>query len=85
MDFKDKKTSVMKLVDLLETHELLMEKCPEVIEIIENLYLEIEKNQIIEAYRDGRSDQFSKVPRFYNRNALYYYNEKYQNEDSIKE
>lgn len=77
MNFNDNKTSVMKLVDLLKTHELLMEKCPEVIEIIENLYIDIEKNQIIEAYRDGRSDQFSKVARFYNRNAMFYYNEKY--------
>ena len=77
MNFNDKKTSMMKLVDILKTHELLMEKCPEVIEIIENLYVDIERQQIIEAYRDGRSDQFSKVPQFYNRNAMYYYNEKY--------
>jgi hypothetical protein len=38
---------------------------------------EKEKEQIIDAYRDGRSDQHSKVPRFYNRNAIYYYNETY--------
>ena len=38
---------------------------------------EMEKEQIIDAYRDGRSDQHSKVPRFYNRNAIYYYNETY--------
>jgi hypothetical protein len=37
----------------------------------------MEKEQIIDAYRDGRSDQHSKVPRFYNRNAIYYYNETY--------
>jgi hypothetical protein len=75
MNFNDKKTSVMKLVDLLKTHELLMEKCPEVIEIIENLYLDIEKNQIIEAYRNGRTDQQSSIGRWYNRSSLTYYNE----------
>jgi hypothetical protein len=56
MNFDDKKTSVMKLVDLLKTHELLMQKCPEVIEIIENLYLDIEKMQIEEAFDKGASE-----------------------------
>jgi hypothetical protein len=56
MDFNDKKTSVMKLVELLKTHELLMQKCPEVIEIIENLYIDIEKMQIEEAYDKGASE-----------------------------
>jgi hypothetical protein len=56
MNFNDNKTSVMKLVDLLKTHELLMEKCPEVIEIIENLYLDIEKMQIQDAYDKGSSE-----------------------------
>lgn len=56
MNFNDKKTSVMKLVDLLKTHELLMEKCPEVIEIIENLYIDIEKMQIQDAYDKGASE-----------------------------
>lgn len=39
---------------------------------------EMEKNQIIESYRDGRSDQQSERPsRFYNRNSEQYYNETY--------
>jgi len=38
----------------------------------------MEKENIIDAYRDGRSDQHSKVPRFYNRNAEYYYNETFK-------
>jgi hypothetical protein len=42
--------------------------------------LEIEKQQIIDAYRDGRSDQQSEKPsRFYNRNAEFYYNETFKN------
>jgi hypothetical protein len=53
MDFNDKKTSMMKLVDLLKTHEPLMQKCPEVIDIIENLYIEIEKMQIEQAFDKG--------------------------------
>lgn len=36
---------------------------------------EMEKEQIIEAYKDGRSDQQSNESRFYNRNSEYYYNQ----------
>lgn len=36
---------------------------------------EMEKEQIIEAYQDGRSDQQSDESRFYNRNSEYYYNQ----------
>jgi len=38
---------------------------------------EMEKTQIVDAYRDGRSDQHSKVRIFYNRNAIYYYTSTY--------
>ena len=38
---------------------------------------EMHKQEIIDAYRDGRSDQQSDDGRFYNRNANYYYNETY--------
>jgi hypothetical protein len=39
---------------------------------------EMEKEQIINTYRDGRSDQQSEKPsRFYNRMAEQYYNEQY--------
>jgi hypothetical protein len=39
---------------------------------------EMEKQQIINTYRDGRSDQQSEKPsRFYNRWAELYYNETY--------
>jgi hypothetical protein len=37
----------------------------------------IEKEQIIDAYRDGRSDQHSKERIFYNRNAIHYYTSTY--------
>ena len=42
--------------------------------------LEMEKQQIIEAYREGRTDQQSRMPLFYNRSAEHYYNETYGNE-----
>lgn len=43
--------------------------------------LEMEKKQIINAYRDGRSDQQSERPsKFYNRNSEYYYNETFNKE-----
>ena len=48
-----KETSMRKLAKLLKKHELLMEKCPEVIEIIEDLYVEIERMQIADAFDTG--------------------------------
>jgi ABC-type nitrate/sulfonate/bicarbonate transport system substrate-binding protein len=42
---------------------------------------EIEKEQIIDSYRDGRSDQQSdRQSRFYNRMAEQYYNETFKSE-----
>jgi len=42
----------------------------------------MEKQEIINAYRDGRSDQQSEKPsRFYNRWAELYYNETYGGKD----
>jgi hypothetical protein len=38
---------------------------------------ELEKHQIMEAYRDGRTDQQTK-DGFYNRNSETYYNETYK-------
>ena len=44
---------------------------------------EMEKQQIIESYRDGRSDQQSeRQSRFYNRMAEQYYNELYQSQNN---
>lgn len=43
---------------------------------------EMEKQQIIDAYRDGRSDQQSaRNGKFYSRMAEQYYNETFNNED----
>ena len=51
MDAKNQ-TAMMKLSDLLKQHKVVMKKCPEIIEIIEELYVDIEKAQIIEANED---------------------------------
>jgi hypothetical protein len=39
---------------------------------------EMEKQQIIEAYRNGRCDQQSKFPLYYNKTAEQNYNENYE-------
>ena len=40
---------------------------------------ELHKNEILDTYKDGRSDQQSdKKDRFYNRTSIGYYNEKYK-------
>lgn len=39
---------------------------------------EMEKQQIIDSYREGRSDQMSKERRFYHRNAEYYFKQTYE-------
>ena len=54
---EDNSTAMMKLANLLKQHEVVMEKCPEIIEIIEDLYVEIEKQQIIDAYAKGSNDR----------------------------
>jgi len=65
--------------------EFLIEQCPRIETIASSELIEqakaMEKEQIIDAYRDGRSDQQSQRPsRFYNRNAEYYYNETFKTE-----
>lgn len=38
---------------------------------------EMEKEQIIEAYREGRTDQQTRVPKYYNRSSAIYYTSTY--------
>jgi hypothetical protein len=50
--------------------------------VITNEHIEqakaIEKEQIIEAYREGRTDQQTRVPKFYNRSSAIYYTSTYE-------
>ena len=52
---EDKNTAMMKVADLLKQHKVVMKKCPEIIEIIEDLYVEIEKQNIMDAFQNGRN------------------------------
>ena len=47
-----------------------------------NYALELEKQQIIDAYQWGRTDQNSKEKKWYNRNARIYYSETYKKPES---
>jgi hypothetical protein len=75
---QDKNTAMMKLADLLKQHKVVMKKCPEIIEIIEDLYVEIEKQQIIEAYGKNRV-QVNHDGSTYIITGEQYYNETYGN------
>jgi hypothetical protein len=77
MDAKNQ-TAMMKLIDLLKLHKVVMKKCPEIIEIIEELYVEIEKQQIEQAFRDGWLD--GNNPLIFKIENEQYYNEKYKDE-----
>jgi len=77
MDAKNQ-TAMMKLIDLLKQHKVVMKKCPEIIEIIEELYVDIEKQQIEQAFRDGWLD--GNNPLIFKIENERYYNEKYKAE-----
>jgi len=72
---KDENTAMMKLADLLKQHEVVMEKCPEIIEIIEDLYVQIERQQIIEAYYTGADEESDRHGAMYQtkEDAQHYY------------
>jgi hypothetical protein len=69
------------------TVEWLVEQFEESYSYINEIFKEtieqakaMEKEQIIDSYRDGRSDQQSDRPsKFYNRMAEQYYNETFKN------
>lgn len=63
---QDKNTAMMKLADLLKQHKVVMKKCPEIIEIIEDLYVEIEKQQIKQAFDKGCEDENIIGEEYYN-------------------
>ena len=75
-----KQTAVEWLFNNLKSH---FEHDGDLLEIVQFSFeqaKEMEKEQIIESYRDGRTDQQSeKSSRFYNRIAEQYYNETFKN------
>jgi hypothetical protein len=71
------KTAVEWLIEELEMNILWTDKARKAFQQAK----EMEKEQIINTYRDGRSDQQSEKPsRFYNRMAEQYYNETFKSE-----
>jgi hypothetical protein len=83
-----KQTSVEYLVEQLKEYDFSPRDNTYLIEIPLWIWKEkveqakeMEKQQIINTYRDGRSDQQSEKPsRFYNRMAEQYYNETFKKE-----
>jgi hypothetical protein len=75
MDAKEM-TAMMQLANLLRQHKVVMKKCPEIIEIIEELYVEIEKHQIEKAFREGWFD--GNNPLIFKIENERYYNETYK-------
>lgn len=80
-----KQTAMRQLLNQLreERNTLPMDiewnRCLQAIEmIIQTKLLPLEKEQIIEAYRDGRTDQSTRVPKFYNRSSAFYYTSTYE-------
>jgi UDP-N-acetyl-D-mannosaminuronate dehydrogenase len=73
MDAKNQ-TAMMKLIDLLKLHKVVMGECPEIIEIIEELYVDIEKQQIIAANEDCSTNELGELL-----SGEQYYNETYGN------
>jgi hypothetical protein len=71
MDAKNQ-TAMMKLIDLLKLHKVVMGECPEIIEIIEELYVDIEKQQIIAANEDCSTNELGELF-----SGEQYYNETY--------
>jgi hypothetical protein len=82
-----KQTAVKWLLDRVEDVDLNPNLCPIqnysfntwLMEQIKLQALELEKQQIIDAYQWGRTDQHSKESKWYNRNAKKYYSETYKN------
>jgi hypothetical protein len=72
-----KDTAVKFLIDEISCRFVISEE----LRIAIYKAIAMEKEQIINTYRDGRSDQQSEKPsRFYNRMAEQYYNETFKSE-----
>ena len=70
-----KQTAVEWLQEAM-SNKLSSEIGPYFLDLFENAK-EMEKDQIIEAYREGRTDQHSGMEKFYNRSSAMYYNQTY--------
>lgn len=68
------KTAMQALVELLKVNDIYKECMPYILDIIDDVYLPMEKEQIMDAYSSGEHQQG------YEAEAEQYYNETYNNE-----
>jgi len=72
------KTAVQFLIDEInndaQVQSKTMKEWNEVFEQAKELY----RNQILEAYREGRTDQQSTIDKWYDRTSAEYYNQTYR-------
>ena len=69
-----KRTAVDYLVESIFNESELQDP---ILKLAITLAKAMEKDQIIEAYREGRTDQQTRVPKFYNRSSAIYYTSTY--------
>jgi len=71
---RKKQTAIDYLVESIFNESELKDP---ILKLAITLAKEMEKDQIIEAYREGRTDQQTRVPKFYNRSSAIYYTSTY--------
>tara|TARA_R110000868_G_scaffold176120_4_gene413499 strand:- start:307 stop:528 length:222 start_codon:yes stop_codon:yes gene_type:complete len=69
------KTAINALKELLQVNDIYKESMPHIIEIIDEVYLPMEKQQILDAFSEGASDGFYGES---DSNREQYYNETYK-------
>ena len=72
-----KKQTAVEWLQEAMSNKLSSEMGPYFLDLFENAKA-IEKEQIIDAYRDGITDQSTSVPKFYNRSSAIYYTSTYE-------
>ena len=72
----ENKTAMNTLIETLKLHEVLMKECPEIVDIIEIFFTEVEKFQIKQAWENGMKSDNGHFGT-----AEEYYNQTYTNEN----
>jgi len=68
-----KQTAVDWLVDQLENNPIVIKDWVDVLKRTKAM----EKEQIVKAYREGRTDEQSGIDKYFNRSSEQYYNQTY--------
>jgi hypothetical protein len=67
-----KKMTAVQWLEIAVQNKLASDMGPYFAEAFEQAK-EMEKQQIMDAYREGRTDQQTRVPKYYNRSSAIYY------------